>query len=157
MAAGMEMEETKYEQFRQLFNQAVETELKGKNPVPIQMVNAWIKLSDVSDANFKALEKLSPFGQNNPKPVFAARGVKVAGSPRVVGKKHLRFSVSDGKTTVGAIVFNRAEGATSPAGRNVLNGEIDLAFQIRKNSFNGSENLELNVLDFRKTCPASEE
>ncbi|MDO9543524.1 MAG: single-stranded-DNA-specific exonuclease RecJ [Kiritimatiellia bacterium] len=185
MAAGLEMEEKNYTQFQKLFNQAAERELKEKNLAPVQTVNAWSKLSDVSDENFEALEKLAPFGQNNPKPVFAVRGVKVAGSPRIVGKKHLRFSVSDGKITVGAIAFNhagsvinRAEGATSPAGsapgmpeRNIPAGLIDIAFRIQKNlsylpshrhdasrdSFIGAENLELNILDYRKTSPAAKD
>lgn len=155
MAAGMEIKENNYEQFCQLFNQAAGRDLKDKNLAPIQLINAWIELNDVSDDNFKALEKLAPFGQNNPKPVFAARGVKVAGSPRIVGKKHLRFSVSDGKKTVGAIAFNHVESVTGMARRKIPEGLIDIAFQIRKNSFNGAENLELNILDYRKASPAT--
>lgn len=151
MAAGLEIEEKKLDQFRKLFEKAAEQELKGKNLRPVQTVNAWIQLNEVSEDNFKALEKLAPFGQNNPKPVFAARGVKIPAPPRVVGKKHLRFTVSDGQATVGAIAFNHAENVTTTAERKILNGPIDIAFHIRKNSFNGAENLELNILDWRKT------
>jgi len=161
MAAGMELNEKNFARFQALFNRAAEAELKEKNLAPTQMIDAWIELDDVSDENFEALEKLAPFGQNNPRPVFAVRGVKVAGSPRLVGKKHLRFSVAAGRTTVGAIAFNHASGVTShagsargPAGLKVPEGIIDVAFHIRKNSFNGSENLELNILDYRKTSPA---
>lgn len=160
MAAGMELNEKNYAQFKQLFNQAAEAELKDKNLRSVQTVNAWIQLSDVLDENFNALERLAPFGQNNPKPVFAARGVEVAGLPRVVGKKHLRFTVSEGKIKLNAIAFNRAEGATNHAGsainaaeQKIPEGLIDIVFHIRKNSFNGAENLELNVLDYRKTPP----
>jgi len=155
MAAGMELNEKDYEQFKRLFNQASETELKNKNLRPVQTVNAWIQLDDVSDENFKALERLAPFGQDNLKPVFAARGVKVSGSPRIVGKKHLRFAVSDGKKTIGAIAFNRVEGARNAAERMPPAGLIDIAFHIRKNTFNGAENLELHVLDYRKTSPVA--
>jgi len=160
MAAGMELNEKDYAQFQQLFNQAATTALKDKIKRPVQRINAWIELQEVSDENFKALERLAPFGQDNPKPVLAARGVRVAGVPRVVGKKHLRFAVSENGKRFTAIAFNyagslinRAEGAINTAERTPPEGLIDIAFHIRKNSFNGSENLELNVLDWRKTLP----
>lgn len=160
MAAGMELNEKNYAQFKQLFNQAAERELKDKNLSPVQTVNAWIQLRDVSEENFKAIEKLAPFGQDNLKPVFAVRGVKIAGSPRVVGQKHLRFTVSEGKIKLNAIAFNRAGSVTSPAGsvagmvgHKMPEGLIDIAFHIKRNSFNGADNLELNVLDYRKTSP----
>ncbi|MDO9542087.1 MAG: single-stranded-DNA-specific exonuclease RecJ [Kiritimatiellia bacterium] len=146
MAAGMELNEKNYMQFKRLFNQAAEGELKGKNLAPALAVNAWIKLADISDENFKALERLAPFGQNNLKPVFAARGVKISAPPRVVGKNHLRFTVSEGKNRLNAIAFNLA-------GQKVPEGLVDIAFHIKMNSFNGAENLELNVLDYRKTSP----
>ncbi|MDD5482474.1 MAG: single-stranded-DNA-specific exonuclease RecJ [Kiritimatiellae bacterium] len=153
MAAGLEIEEKNYQKFREDFNRAAEKTLKHKDLRPIQTINAWIKLNDISNENFKALELLAPFGQDNPRPVFAARGVKIAGKPRIVGRKHLRFNISDGRSTAGAIAFNRAEGAAETAARNITESLLDVAFQIRKNSFNGSENLELNVLDWRRTPP----
>lgn len=158
MAAGMEIDEKKFDEFRRLFNQATARELAGQNLRPIQTINAWIQLADVSDENYCALERLAPFGQDNPKPVFAARGVKITGSPRVMAGKHLRFTVSDGKTNRNAIAFNHAQSVTRPAGgaANMADGKLpdgplDLAFHIRKNTFNGSEKLELNILDYRKS------
>lgn len=153
MAAGLEINDKKLEEFRCLFNSAVAKEMKGRDLTPVLHVNAWIKLEEVTEENFKVLEQLSPFGQGNTRPVFAARGVKITAPPRIMAGKHLRFSVSDGRKTMAAVAFNQAADAT---GRSVLEGEFDLAFQIRKNSFNGSENLELNVLDFRKANAADE-
>jgi len=144
MAAGLEMNEAQLDALRKNFNRVASEKLKNADLRKVQPVNAWIGLDEVSEENLEELERLAPFGQNNLKPVFAARKVKITGQPRVMAEKHLRFNVSDGKETVAAVAFNQA-------GREIPNGELDVAFQIRKNSFNGSENLELNVLDFRKT------
>lgn len=143
MAAGLEIEEKNYEQFRDLFNRNAAGKLRDKNLCPVQRINSWINLDDISEEVHDAIERLAPFGQNNPKPVFAARNVKITAPLRVMAGKHLRFSVAAGRKTVAAVAFNAA-------GRMIPDGEIDLAFQIRKNSFNGSENLELNILDFRR-------
>jgi len=158
MAAGLDLDEKDFDRFKQLFNEAAGRELKDKNLAPTQAINAWIRLDEVSEENFKALEKLAPFGQDNPKPVFAVRGLKVAGTPRVVGKKHLRFCVSDGKLTFNAIAFNhaqsvmnRADGASGGGDRKFPEGLIDIAFRIQKNTFNGADNLELHILDYRSS------
>ncbi|MFC1454397.1 single-stranded-DNA-specific exonuclease RecJ [Verrucomicrobiota bacterium] len=66
LAAGLDIDDNKLEEFRVLFNTAAEHELKGKNTAQVITVNEWIQLSDVSYENFNALEKLSPFGQMNP-------------------------------------------------------------------------------------------
>jgi hypothetical protein len=60
------------------------------------------------------------------------------------------------RTTVDAVAFNRAATAASPAHRELLDGPVDIAFHIRKNVFNGSEKLELNVLDYNAK-PVSED
>jgi len=148
LAAGLDIDDNKTEEFRDLFNKAAERQLKGKNLAPVITLNAWIQLDEITKETFDALEKLAPFGQDNPRPVFAARGVRITAPPRVMAGKHLRFNVSDGKAIVAAVAFNHAKSVT---GREIPEGELDLAFNIRKNSFNGSENLELNILDYRKT------
>lgn len=147
MAAGLELDEKNIGEFRTLFNRAVEQELRGRNLARVQPVNAWIQLADISEESFQAVERLAPFGQSNPRPVFAARGVKIVAPPRVLAGKHLRFNVAAGQTAAEAVAFNAAE-------RKAPEGLIDLAFQIRKNVFNGSAKLELNVLDFRPTTAA---
>ena len=144
MAAGLDMKEAQLDAFRKKFNLAAAEKLRNTDLRAVQPINAWIGLDEISDENFTAMECLEPFGQDNPRPVFAARGVKISAPPRVMAGKHLRFNVACGKKRVAAVAFNQA-------GRSIPDGDIDLAFQIRKNSFNGSENLELNVLDFRET------
>ena len=144
MAAGLDINRNQYENFRKAFNQAVKVELEGRDLRPTQRINAWIMLDQVNDSLFAAMEALAPFGQSNPVPVLAVRGVRIQGKPRRVGVNHLRFVVGDGRTSRSAIAFRMAD-ITIP------DGPVDVAFTFQKNNFMGNETLELNVQDIRKT------
>ncbi|MDP2990564.1 MAG: DHHA1 domain-containing protein, partial [Kiritimatiellota bacterium] len=143
MAAGLEIKRDQYEAFRTAFNQVVKVGLEGRDLRPIQRINAWITLDQVNDSLFAAMEALRPFGQNNPVPVLAVRGVRIQGQPRRVGVNHLRFMVGDGRTSRSAIAFRMADIA-------IPEGPVDVAFTFQKNFFLGNETLELNVQDIRK-------
>ncbi|MFA7160110.1 MAG: single-stranded-DNA-specific exonuclease RecJ [Kiritimatiellia bacterium] len=146
-AAGLEMEEGRLDEFRRLFNLAAEKELKGGDLAPVVKINAWIAAEDVTPENHKDIEKLAPFGTGNPRPVLAVRGLEFH-EPRVVGEKHLRFKARKNSTCLDAIAFNYDVGAAAGIREGDL---VEVAFQMRINSFNGRENLELNVMDFRKS------
>jgi len=143
MAAGLEIERNQYEAFRTAFNEVVKIELKGRDLRPIQRVNTWITLEQVNNSLYAAMEALRPFGQNNPVPVLAVRGVRIQGQPRRVGVNHLRFNVSNGQTSCPAIAFRMADIA-------IPEGLVDVAFTFQKNNFMGNATLELNVQDIRK-------
>lgn len=147
MAAGMDVEEGKISGLKAAFNMAARDELKGKDMRKALLVNSWVMPGEISEDACAALESLAPFGQDNPRPVFAARGLRIASLPRVVGQKHLRFKVSDGKSTIDAVAFNHAESAAPLSAAQIPEGPVDVAFQFRKNTFNGFTNMELNVLD----------
>ena len=144
MAAGLDINRNQYEDFRKAFNQAAKIELEGRDLRPTQRINAWIMLDQVNDSLFAAMEALAPFGQSNPVPVLAVRGVRIQGKPRRVGVNHLRFMVGDGRTSRSAIAFRMAD-------ISIPDGPVDVAFTFQKNNFMGNETLELNVQDIRKT------
>jgi single-stranded-DNA-specific exonuclease len=52
------------------------------------------------------LRRLAPFGQGNPEPVFAARGVRLAQPPRTVGNNHLRLTLVQKPHSRSFIGFN---------------------------------------------------
>lgn len=143
MAAGLEMKQEQYEDFRAAFNQAVKVGIEGCDLRPIQRISAWITLEQANDSLLAAMEKLRPFGQDNPVPVLAVRGVRIQGKPRRIGVNHLRFTVGDGRTSRSAIAFRMADVA-------IPEGAVDVAFTLQKNNFMGNDTLELNVQDIRK-------
>jgi single-stranded-DNA-specific exonuclease len=59
-------------------------------------VDLEIDLADASDRLEELCRLLEPCGTENPGPVFAARGVRLADA-RVVGKGHLKVTLTHGR------------------------------------------------------------
>jgi hypothetical protein len=57
-------------------------------------IDAELNLDEVSPELFEALELLAPFGQGNPEPLFAARGVRLMAPPKVLKDKHLKLKLA---------------------------------------------------------------
>src|SRR5690606_41735235 len=55
-------------------------------------IDAEVRLADVTHRAVKELDQLGPFGQGNPRPVFAATHVELAGPPRTMGEGEDRKS-----------------------------------------------------------------
>ncbi len=144
MAAGFDIEQRRLEAFRADFNAAAARELRGRDLRPVQPVHAWLELAEVDNRLLAAQEQLEPFGQGNPPPVFAARGVRLARPPRVVGHNHLQLVLEAGAARRAAIGFGMGE-------RVIPEGALDVAFRVRRDAYNGGDVPQLQVQDFRPT------
>jgi single-stranded-DNA-specific exonuclease len=104
-------------------------------------VDAEIRLDELDEAFFAGLEQLEPFGQENSTPVFMATGLRLRGTARVLKKKHLKFSVTDGARVVDTIWWGQGDAE--------LPGRLDLAFIAERQEFRGEESVQLIVRDVR--------
>lgn len=142
MAAGLTVSpENVPALFRQL-NEVAAQKLSGQLLTPPVAIDAVVRLSDLDAEFFGALEQFEPCGAENPTPVFAVRNVVVRGAPRVLKKKHLKFSVTDGEMTASAIWFSAGE-AVLPS------GVMDVAFTAELDDFRGEPTVQLRVRDIR--------
>jgi len=93
------------------------------------------------------LYRLSPFGKENPHPLFMARELRLVGRPLLVGstRKHLSFLVRQRDTSLRAIAFDKA------AWLDYLVAHADeplaLAFEPTISRFAGADRVELRALD----------
>lgn len=142
MAAGLEIDASNVEAFATRFNGAAAAALAGSDLRPVQRVDAWMDLDEADDRMVDALDNLRPFGMGNTTPVWAARDVRLVGQPRIVGQGHLKLLVAAGGAQREAIGWGLG-------GRAVPDGPLDLAFQLRKESYLGRERIVLNIQDFR--------
>ncbi len=141
-AAGLALRRADLPAFRTAFNAAAGSRLRGMDLRPVQRVDAWVELPDLNEELLLALDQLQPYGQSHPAPVLAARRLRVEGSPRIVGARHVKFAVTDGNVRQEAIAFGRA-------GTPLPQGTLDLAFQLQRNTWQGATTLQLNVQDWR--------
>lgn len=61
---------------------------------PILDFDADLPFDQISPGFFQALQQLEPFGVGNPEPVFTARNVRLATSPRIIKEKHIKLRLS---------------------------------------------------------------
>ncbi len=142
MAAGLSVKAGKVDELRETLNEFAATRLKDEDLVPQVRVDALLRLDDLDADFFEQLEQLEPCGTENPTPLFAVEGVHLRGNPRIVGKNHLRFNVTDGDTTVQAIWWGKGD-------FEFPEGAFDVAFTPELNEYGGRESVQLKVRDIR--------
>jgi single-stranded-DNA-specific exonuclease len=123
-------------------------------------IDAEVRLCDVTSRAVRELELLSPFGEDNPRPVFATTRVELAEPPRKMGEgeRHLSLRVRQHNTTLRAVAFARGEWAEPIA---ELRGPFSISFAPSINRFRGTEQVELRLIDWQpepapQACSAAE-
>ena len=143
MAAGVELQADRVAEFREALNRVAKETLSEADLRPIQRIDTWIELQDVTRELVHWIRRMEPFGLENPRPVWASAGLGVVQGPTVVGTKHLRFRVAAGETEIDAIAFNMAREDFPDTPR------IDVAYEAQLNAFRGQENLQMQVKAIR--------
>ncbi len=147
-AAGLKIRPDNINEFRDMLNRATSQKLCKTDLVRVLNLDAEITLSMLSKAVVTELARLSPHGEGNPIPLFAATNVKVVGQPRRIGTKgqHLSFYVRQGEVAIRAVAFGMGE----QIDRLRQNGRTcSLAFTVKINTWMDSEQLELEVKDVK--------
>ena len=142
MAAGLSIDAKKISELRRRLNEHAALVLREDDLRPRIRIDAAARLDELDDRFFGQLADLEPCGQDNPEPTFAALGVRLRGAPRVVGKDHLKFVVTDGETSAEAIWWKMAA-------RQLPSGPIDVAFNAALHEYGGEQSVQLNVRDVR--------
>ncbi len=140
-AAGIGLHKERFNEFHEAFNRAAAAALSGKDLSPLLEIAGHLELENATLPFMEALERFSPFGVENPEPVWMAQGVQAA-QQRQVGRNHLRFELLANGCCRQAIAFNRADVP-------LPNGLLDVAFRLRRDSYAGPGKLQLHVVDIR--------
>jgi single-stranded-DNA-specific exonuclease len=142
MAAGLSIEPANVSKLCGQLNEYATRALPAEALVPTVKIDATVTLAELDEVFLKALERMEPCGAGNPTPVFAALALRLRGTPRVVGKKHLKFQLTNGNQAVDAIWWGMGA-AELPA------GPLDAAFVPERNEYAGRTTLQLKVRDLR--------
>ncbi len=148
-AAGLTIDPPRFDAFRDDFVRHVEATLDPETRLPQVDVDAETA-PDAIDARAAAeLDRLEPFGEGNPAPVLAMRGVQVVGQPRRMGtsNEHVSFFAGKGGRAVRFILFRDAA-RMAPLLESA--GRVDVAFTPQRNDFRGASEVEGLVVDVRR-------
>jgi len=138
-AGGFSIEEQNITEFRHAFSECAKSALAQEARGRSLYADAEIKFDLIDFKGVEQLEKLQPFGIGNPGAVFVTRGVAVE-SVSVVGEKHLKAKLNDGRFSLTALCWNFEGHACLRKGER-----IDIAYTPEFNSYQGVTSVQLNV------------
>lgn len=151
-AAGLTLKPGALEEFRNrvsLYAQSHQEEVTDE--VHCLEIDAKLGLKDVNRKLLRGITAMSPFGLDNPKPLFASEQLQDKGSSRVVGhaKEHLKLDLvsltNKKEQVINAIAFGQANEA-----QVVKSGApIAIAYYVEENLFNGVSSIQLHVQDIK--------
>lgn len=118
-------------------------------------IDAEVLLSEVTFSAVKELERLGPFGQENPQPRFVASRVELAEPPKTMGEgdRHLAIKVRQQGTTLRGVAFGRGDWAEQ---LQSTVGPISVTFAPVINTFRGFNKVELHLIDWRPGSSAQQ-
>ena len=149
-AAGMTLEISQVDAFREAFEKVVSNSIHPDMLIPEINIDQEIVLEAINNSFYSLICQMEPFGPENLRPVFLLRNVKDSGYSKIVKEEHIRFSVTDGKSTIAGIGF----GLASKFPLMQLHKPIDIAFTLDENEFNNQRSLQMRVIDIRAAQPA---
>ena len=141
--------EDKLEKAKQAMMDYADSQLSEEMLMPRVNADARITLEDINWDLHNDLETFRPFGCGNRQPVFVSEKLKIV-SFSAVGKEgaHLKLRLqSSGGTIIGAIAFRFGFWAEQLA----LGDLIDVAHEITLNEWNGNRELQLRIIDLKKS------
>lgn len=144
-AAGMTMAVDALEGFKIAFEAAVAERITEEQLTPEITINAALPIDDISMQFFQIISQMEPFGPDNMRPIFIAKGVYDTGYTKLVKDVHISFNVTQGKTNVRGIGYNMPEHI-----KLIKSGKpFDLVFQLQLNEWQGNQSVQIQVIDVK--------
>jgi single-stranded-DNA-specific exonuclease len=147
MAAGITIETEKIDRFAADFEAYAKQNLNQNDCISKLHIDAEARLGEFRKETIDELQMLGPFGQGNPEPIFATKGVRLACPPRRVGsgRNHLQLAITDNTTAVRCIGFGFGK-----LEKKLLEHEFfNVAYQPHINTYNGNSNVEFVLTDIQ--------
>ena len=146
MAIGLSLKRENFEKLREKFEEYV-TEKDIKNILPIIEIDKIINLKDMNKETVEELELLEPFGEANKRPLFVYKNLKIDSIRALSEGKHLKLTLKDENTLINAIGFNLGHYSKE----YTIGDKVDIAGMIELNSFNGIDNIQINIKDIMRS------
>ena len=148
-AVGFTLRPDNIAAFTDRFEQVVAGSIRPEQMVPQIEVDAELSFGDITFDIFEKLNRFSPFGPGNLKPVFITREVYDFGTSKVVGKdkEHLKLELIE--STSPKIIKGIAFGKGHLIDKVKEPHPFDICYTIEKSGYNEPMPLQLVVRDIK--------
>ena len=145
MAVGITVKKENFEEFKKEFEKIAEQEHIDEI-IPIVNIDAKIDFNDINKNMVESIKQLEPFGEGNKMPIFAFKNLRIDSIRALSEGKHLKLTLKDNNTIINAIGFNIGHLANEYR----IGDKVDVAGVLEINTFNGVDNLQINIKDIMK-------
>ncbi|EHJ51694.1 single-stranded-DNA-specific exonuclease RecJ [Streptococcus macacae] len=145
-AAGMTLKTEKLAELSSILDHYVQAHGIDLSQKPTLVMDEELFLPELNLDRLKDLEKLSPFGMDNKKPVFFLKNVTVK-QARTMGQNgaHLKLKIAQEKAEFDLLAFHKG----SLAAEFQQAQHLELAVTLSVNRWNGNTSLQLILIDAR--------
>lgn len=154
-AAGLSLEVSKVEEFSECFDEIAQKNITNEMLVPEIQIDAELNLFELSPKFIDILNKFSPYGYNNYKPVFYSRGITSKNGIKILGNNHIKFRACQYHPDYPGVENMKFE--IDAIGHNLIdkinicsNGKkFSIVYNLEENNYNGHNSIQLKIKDIR--------
>lgn len=154
MACGFSVSSPeKLKAFLEKLKELADSGLEESVLAPKLKIEAEIPFIAIEFPLAEAINRLAPFGQNNPQPRFVSRRLRIDDIMTMgFDGKHIkmRFSQFDEEKKETRSFWGLAFGGAESYKEYVVGDLVDLAYYLEINEFNGRRELQLKIIDLQK-------
>lgn len=145
LAAGLSIKTENIEAFREAINKNALGKIDDKALTPTISIDAVIKPTYISLETVDEINKLQPFGVENPAPTFAVKNIKIHKISTMSDGKHLRMTLLKENKFLDSVGFGMGDYFN-----HLKEGDfINVAFGIDINDYKGYKNVQLILKDIK--------
>ena len=146
MAVGLSLDKDKITDFQNHFEEIAKAS-NVNQIMPVINIDCEITKKDLNKNTVEQIKLLEPFGEQNKPPLIVYKNLKIASIRALSEGKHLRLMLKDGNDLVNAIGFNLGE----LSNEYLIGDKIDVVGTLELNSYNGQEQVQINLKDIMKS------
>jgi single-stranded-DNA-specific exonuclease len=147
-AAGLSIKPENIPAFREKFKEVSSRKLTADDTQPKLNIDLEIELEEINDGFVTSVERFSPFGPQNMRPIFLTRNCEVLGVPYIVGNNHLKMKVRKGDAVLDVIGFGFGDMVQMILDKGCL---VDIVYALEFNTFNGVTRIQMRIRDIKPT------
>ena len=147
-AAGLSLKVENVPEFKRRFEEYVDKYILPEQTNAVLTYEAKIDFKDVNFRFYTDLRRFSPYGTENPKPIFCTEQVYDYGTSRVVGREqeHIKLELVDSKSS--RVMNGIAFGQSSQARYIKTKQAFDIVYSLEENSHKHGE-VQLQIEDIK--------
>ncbi len=145
-ACGLTVLEENIDKFIKKIKKISNQELKKVDLRPLLKIDLNLSLEEINEDLFEKIQKLAPFGQANPEPIFKSRATVMDIETMGEDNQHIKIKLKhQNSPLINALAFNEAEKWK----KIKIGDKIEIVYHLDLNEFNGRREIQMKILDLK--------